>query len=154
MRRSPHYRRVRHALLVGLACAPATPISWPNELGRSPPNILLVNLDDAGYGDLAANEGSRLGNTTPHFDRLANESLRLTDFHSAASVCSPSRASLLTGRWALRFGIQHAILHGNGPSLPHAEQTIAEALKTAGYATAMAGKWHLGNGDSLSLIHI
>ena len=148
MRRSPHYRRVRHALLVGLACAPATPISWPNELGRSPPNILLVNLDDAGYGDLAANEGSRLGNNTPHFDRLANESLRLTDFHSAASVCSPSRASLLTGRWALRFGIQHAILHGNGPSLPHAEQTIAEALKTAGYATAMAGKWHLGNGDS------
>ena len=88
-----------------------------------------MNLDDAGYGDLAANEGSRLGNTTPHFDRLANESLRLTDFHSAASVCSPSRASLLTGRWALRFGIQHAILHGNGPSLPHAEQTIAEALK-------------------------
>ena len=68
---------------------------------------------------------------------------------AAASVCSPSRASLLTGRWAFRFGITHAIMHGDKhPSLPHAEQTIAEVLKTAGYATAMAGKWHLGNGDA------
>ena len=137
------------AFLVALAVTPAaTATPWPNELGRSPPNILLVNLDDAGYGDLAANEGSRLGNNTPHFDRLANESLRLTDFHAAASVCSPSRASLLTGRWAIRFGLMHAIMHGDGPSLPHAEQTIAEVLKAAGYATAMAGKWHLGNGDA------
>ena len=60
------------AFLVALAVTPAaTATPWPNELGRSPPNILLVNLDDAGYGDLAANEGSRLGNNTPHFDRLA-----------------------------------------------------------------------------------
>lgn len=149
MRRS-HHPRGRYALLLGLlACAPSAPTTWPNELGQRPPNILLVNLDDAGYGDLAANEGSRLGNNTPNFDRLANESLRLTDFHAAASVCSPSRASLLTGRWAIRFGMTRAIMHGDKePSLPHTEQTIAEALKTAGYATAMAGKWHLGNGDS------
>ena len=136
-------------LISGLVVCHAAAMPWPNELGQQPPNILLVNLDDAGYGDLAANEGSRLGNNTPHFDRLAKESLRLTDFHAAASVCSPSRASLLTGRWAFRFGITHAIMHGDKhPSLPHAEQTIAEVLKTAGYATAMAGKWHLGNGDA------
>ena len=102
MRRSNHPRG-RYALLLGLLpCAPAAPTSWPNELGQLPPNILLVNLDDAGFGDLAANEGSRLGNNTPNFDRLANESLRLTDFHAAASVCSPSRASpMARGPWAV-----------------------------------------------------
>ena len=129
------------AFLVALAVTPAaTATPWPNELGRSPPNILLVNLDDAGYGDLAANEGSRLGNSTPHFDRLANESLTAYRLPRGASVCSPSRASLLTGRWAIQFGMTHAIMHGDGPSLPHAEQTIAEVLKAAGFADGHGGQ--------------
>ena len=95
-------------------------MKWPNELGDAPPNILLVNLDDAGYGDLAANEGSRLGNNTPHFDALARESLRLTDFHSAAAVCSASRGALLTGRRGGRADLRR---DGSGFSLLDGKKT-------------------------------
>ncbi|KAJ1455205.1 alkaline-phosphatase-like protein [Pelagophyceae sp. CCMP2097] len=78
---------------------------------------------------------------------LASESLRLTDFHSPACTCTPSRAGLLTGRFASRYGMTRVILHDKpGIGLPRSEKTLPELLKRhGGYATAMAGKWHLGN---------
>lgn len=107
------------------------------------PDIVVVNLDDAGYGDLCTNEGSRVPEwATPRLAQLSIESLRLTDFHSAASVCTPSRAAFLTGRFAHRFGMDAVILHEHpGTGLPLSEKTIAHLLKTrAGYQTLMLGK--------------
>ncbi len=102
------------------------------------PNIILVMCDDLGWGDVGFN-----GNTiiqTPHLDALADDGVRLSRFYSAAPVCSPTRASCLTGRSPFRMGITTA----NEGHLPPEEITIAELLKTRGYATGHFGKWHLG----------
>lgn len=117
-----------------------TPFNGPTE---NLPDIVVVNLDDAGYGDLCTNEGSKVPEwATPRLAQLSRESLRLTDFHSAASVCTPSRAAFLTGRFAHRFGMDAVILHEHpGTGLPLSEKTIARLLKTrAGYQTLMLGK--------------
>ncbi|MGZ9066530.1 MAG: sulfatase family protein, partial [Burkholderiales bacterium] len=84
---------------------------------------------------------------TPHLDRMAAEGLRFTDFYSASEVCTPSRAALLTGRYPIRSGMcgnRRVLFPNSKGGLPPAEITIAEALRTAGYATAHVGKWHLG----------
>jgi arylsulfatase len=105
--------------------------------------VVLIFADDQGYGDVGV-YGAR-GFTTPHLDRLAAEGMRFTDFYASQAVCSASRASLLTGCYAERVGILGAL----GPSAEHGlherETTIAEMLRTRGYATGMVGKWHLGN---------
>lgn len=100
---------------------------------------------DWGYGDLGANwPPTKALGLTPNLDRLAEGGLRFTDFHAAASVCTPSRAGLLTGRLGLRTGV----VHNFGPSsiggLPLNETTIAELLRPHGYRAGMVGKWHLG----------
>jgi arylsulfatase A len=103
------------------------------------PNIVIFLADDLGYGDLGS-----YGNPiikTPHLDQLAAEGVRMTDFHSGATVCSPSRAALLTGRNPYRSGLFY-IASGNS-YLKGDEVTIAELLKTAGYETSFWGKWHL-----------
>ena len=108
-----------------------------------PPNIVFVFADDLGYGDL-----SSFGSTTidtPNIDSLAQDGIRLTDFYAASSVCSPSRASLLTGRYASRMGITHVFMDSSPEGMPLAEITLAEQLKAAGYRTGLVGKWHLGH---------
>ncbi len=111
------------------------------------PNIILINCDDLGYGDLGCYGSSK--NKTPHLDRLAAEGLRLTDFYMASSVCSASRAGMMTGCYPPRigFGSHHVLFPGQAQGLSKKERTVAEQLKQAGYATRIIGKWHCGDQD-------
>ncbi|NLE38421.1 MAG: sulfatase [Pirellulaceae bacterium] len=110
------------------------------------PNVIIIFADDMGYGDLSCQGHPTIA--TPQLDRMAAEGQRWTDFYSAASVCTPSRAALLTGRLPIRNGMcaeRPRVLTAASPTgLPHSEITLAEALKDVGYATACVGKWHLG----------
>jgi len=110
---------------------------------QRPPNFIVFLTDNQGYGDLSC-----MGATdfrTPHLDRLAAEGVRFTDWYSNSPVCSPSRASLLTGRYPGNAGVR-AILQGHrtASGLPRHVPTLATALKPLGYRAAMFGKWHLG----------
>ncbi|XP_068170135.1 arylsulfatase A-like [Antennarius striatus] len=112
----------------------------------SPPNFVLLFADDLGFGDLGSY--GHPSSLTPNLDRLAAGGLRFTDFYCSSPVCSPSRASLLTGRYQTRSGIYPGVLYPSSiGGLPLNETTIAEVLKPLGYATAVVGKWHLGFGS-------
>jgi arylsulfatase A len=112
-----------------------------------PPNIVIIFADDLGYGDLGCYGHPSI--RTPNLDRMAAEGLRFTDFYAAASVCTPSRAALLTGRLPVRSGMcsdrRRVLFPDSAGGLPAGEITLAEALKTRGYATGCIGKWHLGH---------
>jgi len=116
-----------------------------------PPNIVIIFTDDQGYADVGV-FGAK-GFETPNLDRLAREGTRFTNFHVAQPVCSASRAALLTGCYPNRIGIHGAL----GPNARHGlntnEVTLAELFKAKGYATGMAGKWHLGRPAPLLPIH-
>ena len=111
------------------------------------PNIVYIVADDLGYGDLGCYGHPSI--RTPNLDRMAREGMRFTDFYSAAVVCTPSRAAMLTGRYAARTGMasdKRRVLYPNSSGgLPQSEITVAEVLKSKGYATACVGKWHLGH---------
>ncbi len=107
------------------------------------PNFVFINIDDMGYADIGP-FGSKL-NRTPNLDRMAQEGRRFTSFY-AAPVCSPSRASLMTGCYPKRaLPIPHVLFPGNDIGLSPKEVTVAEVLKAAGYGTCIIGKWHLGD---------
>ncbi len=129
------------SVLVGGAlcgCAPA----------HRPPNVVLIFADDLGYGDVSSYGGEV---PTPHIDSIGANGARFTDGYVTAPVCSPSRAALLTGRYQQRFGHEFNI-EGNWwrphdveqHGLDLGERTLADMLRTAGYATGLVGKWHLG----------
>lgn len=126
-------------LLIVLTCAALT--AGPLD-AASRPNVVVILCDDLGYADLACYGGKI---ATPHSDRLAAEGMRFTDAHTSSSVCSPTRYSLLTGRYNWRTKLQRGVLGGLSPRLIEpGRSTFAALLQKQGYRTACVGKWHLG----------
>lgn len=116
------------------------------------PNFIIVMADDLGYGDLGV-YGSALIHT-PNLDSMAAEGVRLDSFYSSANVCTASRGGLLTGRYPIRMDLVLDVARPNNEiHLASEETTIAEALKTVGYSTALIGKWHLGSRLEWSPVH-
>ncbi|MDP0492408.1 MAG: sulfatase [Verrucomicrobiota bacterium JB023] len=119
------------------------------------PNVIFILMDDMGYSDISCYGAKTV--ETPNIDRMAAEGLRFTDFHAAASICSPSRAAFLTGAYPQRCGLYMGInpkreahwFLGLNPD----EVTIAEQFKKKGYTTAMVGKWHLGMQEKFLYFH-
>jgi arylsulfatase A-like enzyme len=107
------------------------------------PNILMIVADDLGFADIGFMTGARFS-FTPHLDKLAEHGMRLMNHH-VQPVCSPTRATLLTGRHVLRYGLQNTVISANDAyALPRNETLLSQNLKQAGYRTAIFGKWHLG----------
>lgn len=115
-----------------------------NETQASDPNFVIIFADDQGYGDLSCFGSETI--QTPNVDRLAEEGRKFTSFMVASPVCTPSRAALLTGCYPKRVGMhQHVLFPTSTKGLNPSEHTIADHLKSQGYATACFGKWHLGH---------
>lgn len=107
------------------------------------PNVVLILADDLGYGDIGANGGETIA--TPHIDALAARGVRLTQGYVSHPVCSPSRAGLMTGRYQQRHGWEfNPAGRDRGAGMSTDEQTVADAMRAAGYRTGLIGKWHLG----------
>jgi arylsulfatase A len=107
------------------------------------PNFIVIVADDLGYGDIGCFGATDI--KTPHIDKMAERGLRLTSAYAASSICSPSRAAMLTGRYPQRMGINGVFFPESYTGIPETEITIAELLKPAGYSTGIIGKWHLGH---------
>jgi arylsulfatase A len=117
----------------------------------SKPNIIIILADDLGYDDTSLFGGWV---KTPQIERMAKEGLTFTDFHANSSVCSPTRAALMTGRYQQRVGIVDVVArHLKTPSLMPSELSMPRLLKNAGYRTALYGKWHLGSKPESNPIH-
>lgn len=115
-----------------------------NDNIQNPPNIIIFFTDDQGYADVGSFGAE--GFATPHLDQLASEGIKFTNFYVPATVCTPSRAGLLTGRYPKRYGLHEAVLFPfSKQGLPANEFTMAEMLREAGYSTSCIGKWHLGH---------
>ncbi len=133
---------VQALILLALCAHAVTAIARPVP---KKPNIVLILADDLGYGDLSCyNDMAKV--PTPHLDRLAQQGMRFTDAHSPATVCTPTRYSLMTGQMAFRVPNGSTVFTGvGGPSLIAPDRlTLPDMLRENGYATACVGKWHLG----------
>jgi len=117
------------------------------DTAKDTPNFVIIFADDLGYGDLSSYGHPTI--KTPNLDQMAAEGQKWTNFYVGASVCTPSRAALLTGRLPVRSGMASSKVRVLFPNslggLPSEEITLAEQLKTVGYSTACIGKWHLGH---------
>lgn len=137
-----------HSVLLNALLAGVVVASIANDVihaaeRTSRPNIVFIMADDLGYGDLACYGATKIA--TPHCDRLAKEGRRFTDAHTPAASCSPTRFGLLTGGYPWRESrVPGALNAGEAYKLRDGEPTVASLLKSAGYATACIGKWHLG----------
>ena len=142
-----------HSLALCLVCFGC--FSSSSDRPPSGPNFVIIMADDLGYGDSSVFNGWI---ETPQLARMARGGMRFTDFHSSGTVCSPTRAGLLTGRYQQRTGISRAIQRDPDSrqsylGLQTSEVTFAELLGDKGYATAIVGKWHLGNDRKYNPIH-
>ena len=127
----------------------AAALMVPKSLQAKPdnkrPNVVFILADDLGYGDLSCYGATKV--RTPNIDRLARDGRRFTDAHSPASVCTPTRYNLLTGRYAWRTWAKSSCVWSNDPLLIEPDRfTLADVFKQQGYRTACLGKWHLGFG--------
>ena len=138
--------RRRFIKTVGLGAAGLS--LWPAAASRAArpagkPNVIIILADDLGNADTTITTKGWI--KTPCLERMSSEGLTFTDFHSNSSVCSPTRAALLTGRYQQRAGIVDVMArHLDTPSLPPEELTLSRLMKQGGYRTALFGKWHLG----------
>src|SRR5512144_1540087 len=131
--------RVAAWLFTALACAASL------HAADRQPNILIILADDLGYGDVQCYNPQRGKIPTPNIDKLASEGMRFTDGHSSSGVCSPSRYTLLTGRYHWRTRLQRGIVGVFGePLIAPDRMTIGSLARQRGYRTAAIGKWHLG----------
>lgn len=133
---------IKYIWVPGLLTAAAPPLSATEHKADDRPNVLVILIDDAGYSDFGFMGSKEM--QTPNIDALANNGVVFTDGHVAATVSSPSRACLITGRYGHRFGYE-CNLSDRSQGLPLSEQTIADVFKRNGYRTAAIGKWHLGS---------
>lgn len=119
-------------------------LAQPNRAAAAerPPNVVLIFIDDMGYGDIGPFGSTK--NRTPHLDRMAREGMKLTSFY-AAPVCSVSRAQVITGCYGQRVSLPGVLFPGAPTGINSAEHTVAELMKERGYATMCIGKWHLGD---------
>jgi arylsulfatase A len=134
---------MRNPLLVLLLASLANLLPCGPALAQEKPNIIFILADDLGYADVGC-YGAK-GFATPNLDRMAREGLRFTSFYTGCSVCTGSRAALLTGRHYKRVGVPGVLFPGNKNGLNPNEITIARLLKKLGYRTFIIGKWHLGH---------
>ncbi len=129
--------------LAGAACAGLSGLPMhASGAMRKKPNVVIIFCDDLGYADVGCFGSPQI--KTPNIDRLAAEGMKFTDFHSAAPVCTPSRAALMTGCYPQRVNLPQVINYSHTIGISSKEFTIAKLLKGRGYATACIGKWHLG----------
>lgn len=135
---------MKHALPLIAVILATMPTVLP-VAAASKPNIIILYADDLGYGDVQCYNRERGKIPTPHIDRLASQGMRFTDGHSSSGVCSPSRYTLLTGRYHWRSRLQRGIVQVFGePLITPDRMTIGTLAKQHGYRTAIIGKWHLG----------
>ncbi|UCG49174.1 MAG: sulfatase [Phycisphaerales bacterium] len=132
------------ALSVGMASIAVPGCTSGNRRARrAKPNFVIIFADDQGYQDVGCFGSPNI--KTPNLDRMAAEGMKFTDFYSAAAICSPSRAALMTGCYPPRVGITEVLFRRHNIGLNPQEVTVADILKGQGYATACVGKWHLGH---------
>ncbi len=138
---------------IGTLCILLAANLAPGETSRDKPNFIIIYADDLGYGDLSCMGSETI--RSPNIDRMAAEGIKFMDYYSGSASCTPARAALMTGSYPLRVNMESVLFPGSVDKhtkevkgLNPAEITIAEVLKSQGYATGMVGKWHLGDDPS------